>query len=222
MTVTYKNLARLTSSLYGNPGAIKTDWLYRSNLDANVHMGIVRLDKFLIVVCRGSFTGEDWLHDLRFKAIVPKGNPKFGRVHEGFYYGTSEAWDIIKCYINDYKIVHDKLVFSGHSLGAARATILAQHAVQAGFKPHALVCWGEPASFYSEGVSLISDISGISYQNVVDHIPDPVTIITLPFGYLNRKPLARISVRPKETKFIDPLRLHHFEYYEQATPDIVL
>ena len=215
MSLTQRDLALLSSSLYGNPGSNPVSWLYKSNPDANVVMGIVRRDKYLIVTCRGSFDLEDWVHDILARPIDPEGRPEIKSVHQGFYGGTPEAWDIVDFHYTP----SDLLIFSGHSLGAARSIILAAHAVAHGITPHFICLWGEPAPFRHEGNAIVSLIPAVSYRNKVDGVPDPVTKSTTMVGYEHPYPITDVHAIPKSDR-LDPLALHHFELYQSVTPEI--
>jgi hypothetical protein len=212
MSLTHRDLAGLVSSLYGDGPA--QPWLYRSNPDANVYMGIVRRGDHLIVVTRGSFDFEDWLHDFRVKKTVPGGRPELGAVHDGFYGGTPEAWDIVDWYFEP----DTKLVFCGHSLGAARAVLLAGHAVANKRPPAYVRCWGEPACGTETLAALLAGIPAQSDANFVGGEFDPVTQSTLAFGFKHCWPMTDVSAPPANPKWWDPFDLHHFALYASVTP----
>lgn len=210
MGLTHRDLAAYVEALYSVPDSVP--WLYRSNPDANVYMGLIRQDGALIVVTRGSFDLEDWFHDFMARPINPAGRPEIKKVHQGFYGGTPEAWDIISDYVAD-----DDLIFAGHSLGAARGVVLAAHAVANGHRPRFVCCWGEPAPMFPEGNVYLAGVPGASYRNVTPGSSDPVTKSTLPFGYAPRLALTDCRVTPDSHGF-DLFALHHFALYQGATP----
>jgi hypothetical protein len=211
MSLTHRDLADLVAALYDAPDSVP--WLYRSNLDANVYMGIIRQGGAFIVATRGSFDFEDWLHDLRAKPTKPVGRPELQKVHAGFYGGTPEAWDIIAEHMDD-----EPVVFCGHSLGAARAVILAGHMLAVGFQPTFVCRWGEPAALFPEGNEFIKDVPGVSYCNGVGPFVDAVTQSTLPFGYRHSVSLTNVSASPGKVSMLDPFALHHFALYQSVTP----
>lgn len=52
--LTHRDLAEVVAGQYGNiPGVTPPTWLYLSNPDANVFLGMVRIDGCLIVASRG-------------------------------------------------------------------------------------------------------------------------------------------------------------------------
>jgi pimeloyl-ACP methyl ester carboxylesterase len=216
MVITHKDLAIITNGLYVTDLSI--NYIYKSNLDANVYMGMIIKDDVLIVSCRGSFDEEDWLHDLRFHKFVPPGNNYLGEVHDGMYLGTPEALDIIKFIVNINGI--KKIIFCGHSLGGARASLLAAQWTFAEITEQvaALVTWGEPASMLTKGNSYISDIPGANYRNKDKYGIDTVTESTKLFGFVPRKQFDDISNPPLKRNLLDLFDLHHFELYMNATP----
>lgn len=208
--ITHRDLAGIVAALYATSDSMA--WLYRSNPDANVVMGIVRLGDFLVVACRGSYTGLDWLHDVLVHEIDPPGRPAIKRVHAGFYSGTPEAWDIVNLFNED-----EKVIFIGHSLGAARAEILAEHmASTRGIFPHLVVTWGQPAVFKPS--PMVGIPAMVSYRNVVAGDQDDVTWSTDIVGYRHRVPFVDVSAAPAARNKFDPFDLHHFALYQGVTP----
>jgi Lipase (class 3) len=216
MSLTHRDLAAYVAALYDAPAA--TPWLYLSNPDANVYIGIMRANGYLVVTLRGSFNLGDWLADLRARPIArPAGRPELADVHAGFYDGTQEAWDIIASRIAP----DDKLVFCGHSLGAARAVLLAGTARAHGLKPHFIACWGEPPPLMPAGNAWVTGIPGVSYRNALGAgllDIDQVTAATQLAGYRPRIPVTDLRAPPPQRRPLDPFDLHHFALYLGATP----
>lgn len=217
MSLTHRDLAALVGALYDAPASVP--WLYLSNPDAGVYIGMVLMDDFMVVALRGSFNLGDWLHDLQARPIAkPAGRPELIQVHAGFYGGTQEAWDIIDTHIGP----DEKLIFCGHSLGAARAVLLAATAQAHGIQPHFVCCWGEPPPLMPAGNPYVAHIPGVSYRNKVgDNVlfdVDKVTMSTPLAGYQPRIPLTDLAAPPARRNLLDPFDLHHFALYQGATP----
>jgi len=215
MSLTHRDLAGYVQALYVAPDSVP--WFYRSNPDANVVMGIMRLGHYLIVACRGSYTGTDWLHDVLVRDIDPAGRPAIKRVHSGFYSGTPEAWDLVEMIYND----GDKVIFVGHSLGGARVEILAEHMLAVlGIAPHLVVTWGEPAPFKPS--TLVAPTYPFKrYRNVVGDGEDDIDAVTWSTdlaGYRRRVPFTDVSAAPPQRNRLDPFELHHFTLYQSVTP----
>jgi hypothetical protein len=78
----------------------------------------------IIIVCRGTQPShlEDIIADIRFK-LVPSSSG-IGKVHHGFKLSVDNIWDDLVYLLNKYK--KNRLVYlTGHSLGAAMATLIA-------------------------------------------------------------------------------------------------
>src|SRR5262249_52564921 len=149
-----------------------TVWLYISNPDAVAVFGIVRIDGHLIVVFRGSYTNRDWLLDVLVRSINPAGVPALKGVHSGFYSGTVEALDIIMMFYR----AGDEVVIIGHSLGGARAEVVAEEMVDQKIMPVAVVTWGEPAPFQPGMPDPVYSFS--RYRNTEGFEADAVTYST--------------------------------------------
>jgi len=75
-----------------------------------------------IIVIRGSNSNDDWKSNFEFELITEKVETK-AKVHKGFHAG----WKSIKPYVYD-KLEHfQKVIITGHSRGAAIATIAAEN-----------------------------------------------------------------------------------------------
>ena len=77
-------------------------------------------DKAMILAFRGTEKNlEDWLSDVKVKLT---GGP-FGMIHEGFGLALSSVWAQVLEAIKDYQDKGQGLWITGHSLGAALATL---------------------------------------------------------------------------------------------------
>lgn len=212
---THRDVAGIVAALYGNiPGVAAPSWLYRSNVDANVYLGIVRLGRILVAAARGSFNLPDWLRDLWAWPKEPKGRPELGLIHAGMYGGTPEAWDIVAHYLE----TDDLLLIGGHSLGASRAGYLAGHALANGIDRRRIqtLCWGEPKWCTSVTRTFMAGIDGVSYVNAGADGHDQVTDEPK-LEFAQRTALTSIDGGARGPE-IDPFRRHHFDLYLPVTP----
>ena len=109
--------ARLCKEIYAD----SEPWDVRKDT-AGVSWGIRRAGTRAYVVFRGSYTLFDWLEDAT--AFDPRhlfSHNILGSLWAGFFLGLPETWDEIKPLVSDA----NEIVVTGHSLGAARATIIA-------------------------------------------------------------------------------------------------
>lgn len=123
-------LANAAQLAYSDPEAIEktviSNWRFKQFrfLDGNSTQAFVAgNDQCILVAFRGTEPGrlEDWISDIRF-SLVP--GPLEGRVHEGFYDGLAEVWQTLYRTIARFRDNKPKsLWFTGHSLGAALATL---------------------------------------------------------------------------------------------------
>jgi len=233
MTLTHHHLAKLVAWLYGatsnepekvvEAAAVMTalrgefptlEVLYTSNPDAVAVFSLIRIDGYLIVIYRGSYTGRDWLLDILVKEMDPAGRPSIKQVHSGFYSGTVEASDIIMMFYRD----DDKIIIAAHSLGAARGEIECEHLEAIGITPHLLVTWGHPAPFKPSTMPA-PKYPIVKYRNDAENgEEDPVTYSTDIAGYRHRTPFIDVSAVPVDLHWFDPFALHHFALYESVTP----
>ncbi len=83
---------------------------------------IARMDEGTVFVFEGTQDMEDVIIDLQFGTTVPYKDHPSARVHEGFWKAYSSIRDEILMIVRN---TNDRLFCTGHSLGAAMATILA-------------------------------------------------------------------------------------------------
>ena len=218
--ITHHDLALLCAALYDEPGAPSVSWLYRTpTKDAPIYCGILRLEQYLVVMSRGSFTFQDWLRDLMALAETPYNHPQWGSVHPGFYEGVGETHEIV----DQYRHVVERVIYAGHSKGAGNAQLLAARDIDDGILPHSTVVWGEPMSGFQQLVDYLGRVPGVSYQNGDDHEVDRITTVPFSFppeNYRHRLGFTRVTQRPQAEQLaaLDLFAYHHFTLYLQATP----
>lgn len=229
--ITHRDIAGLVAAVYGEASAPSVDWLFRSTGNASCYIAVVRIEPFLIVISRGSFNFKDWLHDAQALSALPVRYPVLGHVHVGFYKGCEDAWATIEPMVRP----DDRVVFAGHSLGAAHVSILAglmlssPEMLDMGQRPRFTLCWGEPKPAFQSLADLLRDVPGVSYRNGNGIHHDAVTYVPLsifPELYVHRLNMTAVSSPPPPGNILDDLgpdlALHHFTLYRPATPATVI
>ena len=213
--MTDKDLAQLQLGIYGT---IPIAWDYITPLmDRVVWAAKLASDGVTDIVFRGSKNLTDWLCDVNTLSTVNV--PGMGRVHPGFYDSMEWVWSDIQVRTQAPRR------FSGHSLGAARATILTGIAVLDKQAPVARVCWGEPKSGFAELAALIGSVPARSYRNGDSRGSrhhDPVTDVPcfLPnYEYVHAATLTDVCVPPVGKPEWDLLAYHNMGLYATGTPE---
>lgn len=112
--------------------------------------------KWGVLVFRGSSEPTNWMFNLKTNLVPWFGG---GLVHQGFLEALMKVWQPIRRYLEDVKI---PLFYTGHSLGAAMATLAA-----ADRRPAALYLYGAPRVGEQE---FSSSLSGVPVYRVVNHL----------------------------------------------------
>lgn len=183
-----------------------------------VCVGGIEIDDSYFVVFRGTADFDEWIDDFDFVAH-PQTDPKLGEVHAGFLVGMPEAWELLKAAAIP---PGRKLVFTGHSLGAARADVACAMAILDGIMPDARVVAGEPFPGFQ---SLCDPIKAIRFQaslcngdaqghDLITNVPFPKR----PFWpYTRPTPLLHVSESPSPGDSWDAFRYHHIQLYNTAS-----
>lgn len=125
------------------------------------------------LICRGSITRQDWLRDFEvFHFGEGKAHPQFGIIHAGFDEGLDEFA------AKALPLLRDGAYFSGHSLGAAHAYLLAGRYILEGRSPAGITVFGAPKPGCLQFAEFISRVKKSSYRNGCD----PVTEVPLVIG----------------------------------------
>lgn len=124
--------AKLSNLAYKNPKEARDlfakmgyDSIYYSNMGSNVYVLEDKHD--IIIVCRGTEVKEwnDIKADLSMDRVISRAGA--GLVHRGFRSYTDRIWEPIKNHVLDNS--NKTLWLTGHSLGAAMATLMARRFV---------------------------------------------------------------------------------------------
>ncbi len=132
--------------------------------------------KTILIAFRGTEPSKlkDWMTDL--KARKEKG--PVGKVHRGFKHALNKVWPEVTDYISSIRTRNQKLWFTGHSLGAALATLAAARIqLVEGVPVQGLYTFGHPRTGDNEfSENLDSALSEVVYRfvnnnDVVPRVP---------------------------------------------------
>lgn len=213
--ITDQGIAALCEASYAQPGGLLTSWDTWEDGAANngVVYGIKVVDGIDAVIFRGSTTFLDWRRDLDTWATSPVEHPALGPLHSGFYEGMEETWRKIRARGSA------QLILGGHSLGAARANILAGLARLDGVPVLRKVLFGEPKSGFPRLAGVTSAIPGATYRNGNGIFHDAVTDVPyyLPLlPYSHDRELTRVKADPPEAHEWGFFTWHSISLYVKA------
>ena len=204
-TVTDKTIAHVCLASYASP-ALKWDRIWGANAGT---CGIYACLAGNVLCFRGSVTVEDWLRDLDAVAID---DPYLGGLHAGFAEGMRQFYEAT------IQLLHPDTIVCGHSLGAARALIMAGYMAQGGLKPKAVITFGSPRPAFEMLEDQLSLVTIRSYKNRCD----PVTYVPVPLypllRYMHPRDLIPIDAKPSFND-LEPLADHHIELYAEGVPE---
>lgn len=219
-------LAKLCQALYDSSGqhvylGQSEDWAHYDDgtNDDGVVWAVKEIDEYSVLVFRGSVTLLDWRRD--FQAFVdPFHHDDLGPVHPGFLSGMRTVQREIAVLVP----VGRKIILTGHSLGAARASILTGLLrLSPERRPDvvARVVFGEPRPGFQQLAELVSQVGGSSYRNAADGRHDLVTDVPFaipPEDYVHPTSLIDVSAAPDGglVSRWGPFALHHVGLYVKA------
>lgn len=162
-------LALLCQSIYAEkpPAGFEQNWNFAGTVAA-----LARVDGCRVVVFRGSLTLLDWLRDAEAAPLL---DYQLGFVHAGFMVGVRDVMVALSLIGN----ADGPLVITGHSLGGARARLLAALLVVNGVKVAQCTVFGSPRPAFAN-VRRVLEKSGValaSYRNRNDPVPIVPTIL---------------------------------------------
>ncbi len=181
--------------------------------DDGVCWAIKHFDDCDVIVLRGSVTGQDWVKDV-FAVPYIGHRRNLGKVHHGFYVGLDNAWDDMAQKLRP----HLPIVLTGHSLGAARAALLAGIMLDEGLMPFARVVFGEPKAGFQQLADFLKPVSTRSYRcgDGINHDPIPALPATVPpWLYVHQTPLIDITAHADPADY-GPFVFHHMPLYAAA------
>lgn len=198
-------LAKLCAQIYTEP-ASSWDNVWQAD---DIYLAHVMMEGVDIIVFRGSRTLADWLRDLD---ALPHKHPLLGWCHGGFLRYMDLVFEEVM------SVVGRNIVVTGHSLGAARASILTGLLLAHGSEVEARVVFGEPRPGFNQLRTIIqqSRCQSRSYRNLEDPVPTvPVALGTL-LRYVHPSEPLRLDESPVETIRQDLMRFHAIELYVRA------
>lgn len=107
--------------------------------------------------------------------------PVFGKVHRGFREALNKIWSDIEPFIIEANKKGKEIYFTGHSLGAAKATLAAARCTRLENtpNPNALFTYGSPKVGNKKYISFLNELS-INHHRWVNNV-DIVTRVPFPF-----------------------------------------
>ena len=165
----------------------------------SVCWGLRRVNDSFVVALRGSSTPLDWMID--FKADLV--DTPLGKIHSGF---ASDLYPIVMI-LEKYK--NQRLYLTGHSLGAARASVLAGLMKLNGLDVDGKATFGEPR--IGLNLSPILNITDSTrYVNRRRIEQDPVTLFPLVYGHPGGNEVRLVV---NESDVLDVAGLHSMDLY---------
>lgn len=158
-----------------------------------------------VIVFRGSKDAEDWIRDVE---AVPVWDYALGFVHAGFLAGVRDVLGALA------STAGKDIVVTGHSLGGARARILAGLLAYSGQPVKQCCVFGSPRPGFANLARILqkSGTPMASYRNRNDPVP------LVPFmGGLYQHPdqwVALDAAPPADD--LEPLRDHHIARYQEG------
>lgn len=172
----------------------------------DIHVGLRHADVCDVIAFRGSVDEADWLADFNG---WPRLHPLLGYCHSGFLTGMDTVADELALARTERPVA-----ITGHSLGAARALILAGIWTALENPPAIVVTFGTPRPGMAK-LSNILNTGGIALKHYKNG-PDPVADVpvTLPPLWLYQKPQpdTPLNVAP-DVGAEDPFHWHHAPLY---------
>lgn len=152
--------------------------IYNKHYDVNGFIGYRTFDQSIYVVFRGTQSTKDWIDDFKINKIDYR-TPSC-QVHKGFYEAEQSVIDDVTKEVSRLHDVYPsyRIVVTGHSLGAALATLAAIDLIESGFDSQ-LFNFGCPRIFDDNCAKYASDTITnrarvTHYKDIVPHVPPPV------------------------------------------------
>ena len=204
MNITPLYLAQQCAQLYTSADG----WAHYWQTDDVVLAHAALDDGTDLIVLRGSMTTEDWIRDA---TAVPVWHSGLGFCHGGFLAGMDDVFSEVRY------VVDKKVIITGHSLGGARARILAGMFAYNALPVDTLCVFGSPKPAFVNLARIIqkSGMTHISHRNRNDIVPTVPLDIPPFFDFVHTEDWITLNAEPAETD-MEPLRDHHIALYVQG------
>jgi hypothetical protein len=200
--ITDYDLAQLCAATYDPSVIWDHAWTAK-----DIHVVHKKCDGVDVIAFRGSQDMTDWERDFMG---WPVKHPRLGWVHDGFILYADLIFEEIMAVVG-----HD-VIFTGHSLGAARASDQAALFASHGAAPLHLAVFGEPRPGFEQLHNIIAKAipTSVWYRNG----SDPVTEVPALFGrYMHGPANSRsMTVEPERSSVITPvlpMEYHSIQLY---------
>lgn len=198
-----RRAAELSFASYGGDKPFEWDFCDDGTNDDGVFWALMIDADAIYVVFRGSASLQDWLRDLNCWA-KPWVHSALGPVHPGFLLGIEQVAHELSDRITALDPAgHKPVILTGHSLGAARATICAGMLIAKGLlhNPLGRIVFGEPRPSFRFLADMLKYnlAQNVSYMAASERGHDRVT--DLPFSFppeefVHATPLIAVDVQP--------------------------
>jgi len=203
--------AEICSAIYGNATPTPVSFAHYDNGDDDgVVWAVAKEGDVDVVVFRGSVSPGDWIRDGMAKPYYDR---DLGAVHHGFYLGVRNVWGDMQPFLRGGPVF-----LTGHSLGAARAAIMAGVMVLSGRAPVGRTVFGEPKPGFQQLADLCQAVPTKSFRNGIGDNHDIVTDLPLAipaFGlrYVRQGSVIPVDVEPDPNDDSGIFCFHHCSLY---------
>ena len=217
MTLTTKDCADLNLGIYGIT-PVTWDKYDDGSADDGVCWAIKSVQDVHVIVFRGSDNLKDWMRDV-MALTKPWGAQGLGPVHPGFFLGMLKVWGEIKSSGQPL----NRMVVTGHSLGAGRTKILVGEMVLDKTPPIGMVRFGSPRPGFKILSDVVKPVPSWSYRNTDGgRHHDLVTNVPFSFppeSYTDEQPIdLTVTPTPEADDPLGMFRFHHIQLYAGAVP----
>lgn len=203
MIVSATALAQVCADAYADaPSGFDHVWEF-----AGTHVAHRKLPNAEVVVFRGSLDAVDWMRDAE---AIPLWDPRLGFVHGGFMVGLNDALVAV----NLLSTPPGALVLTGHSLGGARARLLAALLAYSGTPAAQVTVFGSPRPGFAN-VRRVLEKSGTELASFRNR-NDPVPLVPYAGGLYEHTDQWVPLDAPSPPGNFGPLRDHHIARYQEG------